>query len=58
MDYLHPEVLVVGENYPLPPLRQLISTVVSFLQTALLIVAIGGRFIPAINNHPLYQQVQ
>ena len=30
----------------------------SLLQTALFVIAIGGNFIPAINQHPLYQQLQ
>ena len=58
MSYLRPEVLVIGEEYPLAPLRSMLSKGVGWLQTGLMVVGIGGGFIPAINNHPLYQQFQ
>ena len=58
MSYIHSEVVVIGENYPLPPIRQFLSTIISFLQIGLVIGGIGGRFIPAINNHPFYQKIQ
>lgn len=56
--YLRPEILVIGEDYPLPPVRALLSKAVSLIQTALMIIGIGGSFIPAIRNHPLYQRFQ
>jgi len=58
MGFIRPEVLVMGDAYPLPPTRQFLSKIVSFAQTGLLILGIGGRFIPAINNHPLFQKFQ
>jgi selT/selW/selH-like putative selenoprotein len=58
LGYLRPEILVIGEEYPLPPLRAAASKVVSLVQTGLMVLGIGGNFIPAINNHPLYQRFQ
>lgn len=49
---------MIGDNYPLSPVRQVLSKAVSFGQTGLMIVGLGGRFIPFINNHPLYRQFQ
>lgn len=51
-------MLVIGEEYPLPPVRSMLSKGVGLLQTGLMLVGIGGGFVPAINNHPLYQQFQ
>ena len=36
----------------------MLSKVVSVAQTGLLIVGIGGSYIPAIRDHPLYQRIQ
>lgn len=36
----------------------MLSKVVSFAQMGLLVVGIGGNFIPAIRDHPLYQRFQ
>jgi len=58
MSLMHPEVLVIGQEYPLPPARATLSKVVSAAQMGLLFVAIGGNFIPAIQQHPLYQRIQ
>jgi hypothetical protein len=55
MGYLHPEILVIGETYPLSPIRQILSAIVSFVYVAMLIIAIGGKFIPAISSHQFYQ---
>jgi selT/selW/selH-like putative selenoprotein len=51
-------LLVIGEEYPLPGVRAAASKVVSMVQMGLMGVGIGGNFIPAINNHPLYQRFQ
>lgn len=48
----------MGEEYPLPPVRAAASKAVSLVQTGLMVLGIGGNFIPAINNHPLYQRFQ
>lgn len=56
--YLRPEILVIGEAYPLPPLRSFLSKTASMVQTGLIFLGIGGAFIPAINQHPLYQRFQ
>ena len=58
LGYLRPEVLVIGEEYPLSPLRAGLSKAVGLAQMGLMGVGIGGSFIPAINNHPLYRQFQ
>jgi selT/selW/selH-like putative selenoprotein len=39
-------------------MRALLSKVVGFAQMGLMFLGIGGAFIPAINNHPLYQRFQ
>lgn len=49
---------MIGEEYPLPPVRAAASKVVSMVQMSLMVLGIGGNFIPAINNHPLYQRLQ
>jgi hypothetical protein len=48
----------MSEKYPLPPIRKFLSSAISVGQTALIFIGIGGRFIPAINQHPLYQTYQ
>jgi thioredoxin reductase-like selenoprotein T len=58
MGFMHPEVLVIGEEYPLTPTRAMLSKVVSFAQTGLMVIGIGGSFIPMIRDHPLYQRFQ
>lgn len=49
---------MIGEEFPLPPVKAAASKVVSIVQTGLMVLGIGGNFIPAINNHPLYQRFQ
>jgi hypothetical protein len=41
-----PELIVVGENYPLPMVRMIISKCLTLLQFGILIVAVGGNFLP------------
>lgn len=48
----------MSEKYPLPTIRKYLSSAISFGQTALIILGVGGRFIPAISQHPLYQRYQ
>jgi hypothetical protein len=36
----------------------MLSKVVSFAQMGLMVVGVGGSFIPAIRDHPLYQRIQ
>jgi len=55
---MHPEVLVIGQEYPLSGGRALLSKAVSMGQMGLMVVGIGGNFIPAIRDHPLYQRFQ
>ena len=58
MGFLYPEILVVGQEYPLSGARAGLSKVVSFAQMALMGIGIGGNFVPAIRDHPLYQRYQ
>jgi hypothetical protein len=39
-------------------MRKFLSKVISIGQTALLIIGVGGRFIPAISQNHLYQRFQ
>jgi hypothetical protein len=36
----------------------MLSKLVSMLQMGLMVLGIGGAFVPAINNHPLYRRFQ
>lgn len=36
----------------------MLSKAVSFAQMGLMVVGVGGNFIPAIRDHPLYQRFQ
>ncbi len=58
MGFTHPQILVIGEHYPLPPVRAFLSKIISMAQFGLIGIGIGGGFIPAIRNHALYQQFQ
>ena len=58
MGFMYPEVLVVGQQYPLPGIRAVLSKVVSVAQMGLMFVGIGGNFVPAIRDHPLYLRFQ
>ena len=58
MGFMYPEVLVIGQPYPLSGTRALLSKGVSMAQMGLMVVGIGGNFIPAIREHPLYQRFQ
>ena len=55
---MRPEVLVIGQPYPLSGTRAVLIKEVSMAQMRLLLVGIGGNFIPAIREHPLYQRFQ
>lgn len=46
---------VVGEEYPLPPLRALFSRVVSILQIGIFVLPFLVTRIPAVINHPYYR---
>ena len=58
MGLMHPEVLMVGVEYPLSGSRNIASKVVSAAQIGLVIVGLGGSHIAAIRDHPLYQRFQ
>ncbi len=58
MGFLHPEVLVINQEYPLSPMRSMLSKGVSIAQMGLVAIGLGGNFIPAIRDHPLYQRIQ
>lgn len=45
----------MGETYPLPPVRQILSTTVSFLYIFMILIAVAGRFIPVISSQPFYE---
>ena len=58
MGLMHPEVFVDGQEYPLTGTRKTLSSVVSMAQMAVMVIGVGGNFIPAIRDHPIYQQYQ
>ena len=58
MGLLHPEVQVIGHPYPLSASRVLLSKAILMEQMGFIVVDIGGDFIPAIREHPLYQRFQ
>jgi hypothetical protein len=49
---------VVGEEYPLPPARALISRILSIAQVGLVIAPFLVGRIPAVVSHPYYQVFQ
>jgi len=54
----YPGLLISGRNYPLPPLRALLSKFVGFVQIAILFITIGGNFIGIVRNHWVYRFIE
>lgn len=49
------DLAVVGEEYPLPPTRAMLSKLVSMLQMGLFLLPFLVGRIEAVRNHPFYQ---
>ena len=58
MSLAHPDIIVIGEDYPLPAARSAICKILSLLQIALIVLSILPNFIPSLKALPFYPIIE